>query len=372
MKTKVVQFVSFSSLYNENLQCELNKSKRFNTKFELEEINLENEMSSFEKINEIREYKKLTKFGKIIYWIRFNGFLYKKYSYLKGSVVNIQFVNSNYVFLLPFIKKIFSKVIISFWGSDLLRQEKKQYLKLRLLSNNADIISFETPEFSRIFKTKIGYKYDAKIKLARFGVSLLSEIDAITDEEIGAFLKKYKINRSKTVVAVGYNRTEAQQHIPVIDSIIKANIDRNKVFFVFPWTYGIDDNEYKKAIVSRVNDKYDYAFIEEKLSNIEVAALRCATDIMIQVQTTDVMSSSMLETLYAQNEIITGKWLPYQDIYNKGVSMNTVNDANEVGETLNNILAKRMDNEILENNKKTIKSLYAWNNSIDTWIDLYL
>lgn len=372
MKTKVVQFVSFSSLYNENLQCELNKSERFNEKFELEEINLKNEMSIFERETEIREYMKLSKFNKIVYWIRFNIFLYKKYAYLKGSVVNIQFVNSNYAFILPFIKKVFSKVIISFWGSDLLRQEKKQYFKLRLLSSNTDIISFETPEFARIFKTKIGYKYDAKIKLARFGVSLLPTIDAITDEEIEAFLEKYKINKLKTVVAVGYNRTEAQQHIPVIDSIIKANVDRDKVFLVFPWTYGINDDEYKNAIISKVCDKFDYVFIEEKLPNIEVAALRCATDIMIQVQTTDVMSSSMLETLYAKNEIITGGWLPYQDIYNKGVSVNTVNDTNEVGETLNNILAKKMKNEILEKNKRTIESLYAWNNSIDTWIDLYL
>ena len=44
---KVIQFESFSSLYNENLQHELLKSERFNKNFELEIINFDKVRSDY-------------------------------------------------------------------------------------------------------------------------------------------------------------------------------------------------------------------------------------------------------------------------------------------------------------------------------------
>ena len=55
----------------------------------------------------------------------------------------------------------------------------------------------------------------------------------------------------------------------------------------------------------------NYKVYTEKLTDIEVARLRNATDIMIQLSTTDGRSASIIESFLAGAILITGKWLPY-------------------------------------------------------------
>lgn len=371
MKEKVVQLISFSSIYNDNLQNELRNNKEFCELFDQEVINLEIEKREFEKVNGYKEYAKNGKLKKIFYWLQFNKYLGTKYAFLKGSIVDIQFVSTQYFYLLPFLESTFRKIIISFWGSDLLRLEEKQFFKLKQIVRAANYISFETSEFTRIFKKKIGSGYDAKIRTARFGISLLNDIDAISEKDLSNFASKHGIDRNRKIVAIGYNRGKAHQHLEVVESIIREGVDPNQLQLVFPWTYGPEDKEYQSEIQKLLDGKYDYSFIDNSLTNLEVAALREITNYMIQVQTTDVMSSSMLETLYAKNTVITGTWLPYDDIYNAGVVMNTVSSVSEVGKMLTKVLNEPMKEDILDRNKLIIGDLYTWDSCISTWVELY-
>lgn len=371
MKKKVVQLISFSSFYNDNLQRELRNYKDFYESYDLEVINYVKEKKSFEMEYGYDLYERLSKIEKISYWNRFNKYLKYKYALMKGSIVNIQFVSTPFFYLLPFLTSTFEKIVISFWGSDLLRLERKQFFKLEQIIKKSTIISFETPEFAKIFKKEFGDRYNSKIRMARFGISLFQVIDEIKDDDISAFASKYEIDRNKNVVAIGYNRGKEHQHLAVLQAIINECVDPNQIFLVFPWTYGPNDSQYKSEICRLIDGKYKYSFIDGNLTNIEVASLRRITSIMIQVQTTDVMSSSMLETLYSKNKVITGSWLPYGDIYSAGVVMNQVNQVGEVGKMLEHMLQEPQNEEILEKNKSIIGDLYSWNNSISTWVDLY-
>lgn len=370
-KENVVQFESFSSIYNENLQNELKKSDEFNSFFELEVINLEREKYNFEISNSYEYYNNIFKLNKIIYWLKFNKYLKIKYYYLKGSIVDIQFADIQFFYLIPFLKSTFNKIVLSFWGSDLLRLDKKQYFKLKNLIKMVDVLSFETSEFSNIFIQKIGKKHNSKMRKVRFGINLLKQIDLLSEDDISRFARQYEINQGKQVVAIGYNRGKAHQHLLAIDSIINANVDPNLIHLVIPWTYGPNDEQYKDEICRLIDGKYTYSFIDNKLTDKEIASLRKVTDIMIQVQTTDVMSSSMLETLYAKNIIITGSWLPYNDIYDAGVVMNKVDEVAEVGKMLTDVLEEHVSEDILEKNKQVIGKLYSWESCISAWIEMY-
>ncbi len=55
---------------------------------------------------------------------------------------------------------------------------------------------------------------------------------------------------------------------------------------------------------------------------------------MIQLQATDSFSSSMRETLYAGNIVITGDWLPYGTLDEKGVFMLKVSSVEEAERSL--------------------------------------
>lgn len=371
MKKTVVQLVMFKSIYNENLQKYLNKNINFIKRFDLIEINIIDNMSEFEKVNEFKKYNEINIFNKLIYFYLFNKYLILKYGHLKGSILHIQCISGRYVFLLYFFKKTFSKIILTFWGSDLLRANNIKILLLNVLCHYADIITFGTKSFSEIFNKKFYNKYDNKIRIVDFGIQIISEIDEVTECEIKSFIKKYNICDCKKIVAIGYNRSKAHQHIKVINSIINSKVGFDEIFVIFPWTYGEEEVEYREQINNLIKDKYDYVFIDEELTNKEIAALRCLIDILINVEITDVMSSSMLETLYAKNLVITGSWLPYDDIYKEGVSMVCVNSVDEIGDKLKNLLNRQIDEMVLKQNSEIIRKLFNWETCINKWISLY-
>jgi len=100
--------------------------------------------------------------------------------------------------------------------------------------------------------------------------------------------------------------------------------------------------------------------------------MRLASKIMIQLQTTDSFSSSMRESLYAGEIVITGDWLPYGTLDEKGVFMLKVSSVEEVGEklvyALNNLDSLK---EKCKKNPEIIWELSSWEKNIQSWIDMY-
>ena len=366
---KVIQFESFSSLYNENLQHELLKSERFNKNFELEIINFDKVRSDY--IREMNTSNNKSIISKIFFWLGFNRYLKNRFRYLKGSILHIQYVSPVYIGLYPFIFSIFSSVVLSYWGSDLLREKKTIHFMLKPLVYKSKYITVETETMKNIFLEKFGRKYASKIQIVKFGISVLNLIDDIEQDNLIEFVEKYKIDTNRKCITIGYNRNLNHQHYDVIKSIDKYAVDKNKIFLIFPWTYGPEDVDYKKKIVKELNGKYDYVFLENRLTDIEIASLRKITSILVQVQTTDSFSSTMLETLYACNEVLTGNWLPYDDLLESGVTMRLVDSVEKVGSCLNDMLEHPLNEDKKAKNKRVISHISSWKENVDKWIDLY-
>lgn len=372
IKRKVVQLVSFKSAYNENLQTNLRSNHEFASNFDLVEINFEDIMIEFESRFGFKPYKEINIINKIRYLLTLNKYLINKYDHLKGSILHIQYVLPKYAFLIYFFKKTFTKTIITFWGSDVLRIDRSsKKIPLKILSWYSDIITFETKAFSDIYKKTISNKFNNKIRIVDFGIEILSIIDKITNSDIESFKQKFNINSNSKVVVIGYNKNIEQQHVKVVKSLLDSKIKKEDVFLIFPWTYGSEIVGYKDQIKDLMEDRFNYLFIENRLTDKEVAILRCCTDILVNVETTDVLSSSMLETLYAENIVITGSWLPYEDMYGIGVVMEQVDDIDEVGFKIAHLITNNYDSKIKSQNKKHIGELYIWSNCISKWVDLY-
>lgn len=370
-KKRIVQFESFSSIYNSKLQNELKCNKSFNESFELVTINLVEEQKAFEGTNGYRPYASIGKFKKIFYWIKFNKYLKCKYPYHYGDIVHIQYVSHCYLLIYPFLSSSFDKLILSFWGSDLLRQRSVVLKGMKLLFHKAKIITFETDQMKHIFQERVGKSFDKNIRLVKFGISALADIDNISGDDINKFKSNYGISCGSKYITIGYNRNKAHRHIEVLESMLKHKVPNDDVFIILPWTYGTEDDVYKRQIKNLIEGNYKYVFLEEKLSDKEIACLRCVTDILVQVQTTDSLSSTMLETLYAKNEVLTGSWLPYKELFDLGISMKLVDDTKSVGIVLNEMINKPLNYEARYQNKKLIYSVSSWEENINRWIDLY-
>lgn len=369
---KVVQLCSFESIYNDKLQEKLRLSEKFCRDNELICICLKSERDKYYNArgwssdcpkNYIRRFIRLVSFTR---W--FN----KHYKFdNKCDVVNVQFVSRQMIYLTPFILHNFQKIVLSFWGSDLLRENNLILFLLRKLVHNATYITVETNDMKKIFMKKFSYHDESKIKFVRFGSPTLECIDKCTEEQDETFRKKFDIPDNKKIIVIGYNNREGQQHIKAIDSIYRNNISPSDIFIILPWTYGDSTQLYKKEVENHLTNKYDYTFIEERMTDEEVASLRRITDVMIQIQITDSFSASMMETLYAGNKIITGKWLPYDSLIKMGISINLVEKPEDVGKHLKEKLYEKEDVNTLTINKRIVYEMCSWEKNLQSWISLY-
>lgn len=372
-KKKVVQLCSFDSVYNDNLQKKLVEDNYFNGEFQLTAIILDQKKQEFLKTCKKDNYDDFSIIQKIIFWIRFNKYLAAKYPFDKSKdIVNIQFVDQCFLLLLKYLRNNFKHIVLSYWGSDLLRETPKRVKRLEPLYKMAGFITFETVEMRTAFEKIIGLKYRNKCRLVKFGLSELDVLDKISESDIKSFKRKYHIPDKRKIVVIGYNRIKQQQHLAVVRSLLETKISNEEIYIVFPWTYGVEDVEYKNDIISSLGKKYEYCFLEKRLSDNEVACLRKITNIFVQVQVTDSLSATMLETLYEEKIVITGKWLPYDELYRRGIKMVLVNNPDEVGFNISSIInGDCLTDKELRQNRELVRDISSWESNLKDWISLY-
>lgn len=288
------------------------------------------------------------------------------------DIVHIQFLNDNIIYFNIF-RKFAPKVIFSIWGSDFYRAKGiNLWLKKRILKD-ADIITFANEQtrddFVKVIPT------NAVFKICRFGLLPLDYLENLnsTKQQSRHFLN---LPENKIIITIGYNLNPNQQHLKTIEELKKL---RNKdyytdLFIVAPLTYPADENNYKSALTESLKStELPFKTIEVFLPEVENAHLRNCSDIMIQLQTSDQLSGAMQEYLFTENIVITGSWLPYKILIDKGINMLMINSLSE----LSSILDKTISNfnllkKSVSKNKNLIWDLSSWGKNTQTWIDLYI
>lgn len=272
------------------------------------------------------------------------------------------------------IVKKSKKLVISIYGSDFYRAKgwvkRFQYPIIKCADRITFVNQQTLEEFGNYFK-----EIDKnKLKVKEFGSTPLDTLKKnknISKEECKDF---FNIPTNNVVVTCGYNASPFHQHIKMIKSInmVKHKLPAN-LLFLFPFTY-IFNNTYFLEVKNLLDkSNLNYKIFTDFLSDEEVAKLRKASDVMINAQTTDQLSDSMLESLYAGNIVISGDWLPYNILEDKGIFMLKISSVEEIGEKLIYV----MDNierlrESFSGNGKIIGKILSWDNKIDEWIEMYL
>jgi hypothetical protein len=112
--------------------------------------------------------------------------------------------------------------------------------------------------------------------------------------------------------------------------------------------------------------------ITDLMSDMDLARLRCATDIMVQVQPTDQLSGAMQEHLHAGSVVITGAWLPYGVLSDAGVRFWTINDRAGLAKELEACISELSDREAAcVGNDAPIRALSSWSQTAPQWSALY-
>jgi glycosyltransferase involved in cell wall biosynthesis len=289
------------------------------------------------------------------------------------DICHIHYLENIYGLIASQIVKKSKKLVISVWGSDFYRStwwEKKIQHRIIKYAHKITFENKETlEEFDKYFKAT-NDKYQV-IGLGSAPLKILKNIENISKKECKA---SFNIPINTLVVTCGYNASVAHQHISIIKSIenIKYKLPAN-ILFIFPFTYGFNREYFLKVKDLLDKSNLNYRVLTDFLSDYEVAQLRKASDIMINLQISDQLSASMLESLYTGNIVIAGDWLPYKILEEKGIFMLKVSSVGEVGEkllyTINNLRDLKQN---YKENAQIIWNISSWDKNINDWIHMYL
>ncbi len=257
------------------------------------------------------------------------------------DIVNIHFPKRHLAFAYKYLRLMSSKMVVSPWGSDILRQPQNALDELRDLYQHADYITTST-------KNPLGQKIQKEFKIEdeRFvGGIIGSDIvdyavkygDTISQEDA-----KSRFGLSgKYVITCGYNRKVPQRHKVIVEAIdqVRNQLPEN-LTLLFPMTYANPktDYDYVQEIKQFCQDKQLSAvFVTDYLSVEDVYKLRKSTDMFVHIQTTDAFSGSVQEYILCDKKIVHGSWIKYGELEQyKPLFYYPVEDLNSLGDVIVN------------------------------------
>ena len=277
------------------------------------------------------------------------------------------------------IKKHCNKLYATFWGGELsvlklLLSQKIYKINLDKFLDNVDFIIN-----SKVFidRMRLLYpQYKNKYIEGTLGSSSIDELYKLMENESKDESKvKMAIDSNKLVVLIGYSGKELHQHLPIIEELSKRDELKDRLHLLAPMTRG-EFKDYKNRVQSALdNSGYTYTLLQGKfLSDEEVARVRNATDITLQLSEFDGFSRSIMECLCAKSILIYGDWLQYEDHMNNAKFIGyKVTDIKSGIDKLTEISddIHKYEDECLQNSING-KTKCSWSECIKDWVNAYI
>lgn len=295
----------------------------------------------------------------------------KRVRQMRFDCIHIHSMFKNHVRLGAALFKEGTELICSYWGSDLLRTPVKNPDAMQCLRRAKSIV-VPTERMRQAFIKEFGEAYDGKIRQIHFGVNAYEAIDLERGRLSKAACKEaFGIDGERLLVAVGYNGSEAQQHLAALESLSKMPAEAfGRLALVLQMGYGISNAAYLEAIRDQCSGlPCPCLILTEYLSESDLARLRLAADVFIHAQTTDAFSATIQEYLYAGAVLVNPVWIPYTELKSWGVDHVAFERIEDLGAVL-----WRMISEGLPQNPDYQRLLYqnsSWPAVIKEWRGLY-
>ncbi|MFC2156947.1 glycosyltransferase [Acidobacteriota bacterium] len=369
---KILFIGSLNSSFVTNLALELSKKNIFPQIFDPDTLKLVDTAADKEetifrvpkKIERNRLFSYVYKSRLILKFLRTNQGRF--------DICHVHYILSKFIFMTTRMKRFARKLVVSIYGSDFYRRNTFFKKRQGNLLKAADAIIVLHEGTKNDIEAYYGSDLREKIEILRFGLRPLEYIDKLSDEDIQKSKEALNIPSSSIVVTCGYAAFPEQQQLKIIE-IVENMIDDIpfSTFFLFPLTYG--EESFKGQVIDRLKrSKLSYSIFQDRMSEIDVARLRRVTDILLNVQDTDQLSGSMLEHIYAGSLVITGKWLPYEILSERGMVFSSIDTFEDLPLGLKNGFSALTDfQKNISKNKSVVSDLSRWDKNIVHWVGFY-
>jgi len=289
------------------------------------------------------------------------------------DICHIHLLDPNIGLIAGHLRRRARHLIVSVYGSDLYRTSPRYRFLQRHLIEKADAITFTNQMTSEDFVSIFGEQYRSKIRVVNFGTKPIEILKAIEKEPKSVSKKRFGIPASLTAVTCGYAGSPLHQHLAILESISRSSSAlQNKVVLLFPMTYGAPPGYLEQVKTALGRSGFNHMVFDKYLTDDDVAHLRMASDIMINVPESDQFSGSMQEHIFARNIVINGSWLPYDVLYNKGITTLKAASVEDVGPLV--IRAMQNYDDLLASSQKgrdVVWSFLSWEMNTPKWLTLY-
>lgn len=250
------------------------------------------------------------------------------------DICQIHYLNFMYADVISDLRTIAKKIVLTPWGSDVLRARPFMLKRLRKLVRLSDAVTAQRgSRFEQDVKRILDVPQNKLYDLA-FGVKAIDEILAHPAITVETAKEALGITGSYVIV-VGYNASFGHNHLKVIDQIatIKNRLPSNYLL-VLPLTYG-GSPEYKAKIKNSLEAyQLNYLILDKYMSNLDVVNLRMATDLFIHAQTSDANAGTIAEYLLCQKKIINPVWITYPHYETNGSPFYSFSNFEELPEVI--------------------------------------
>lgn len=256
------------------------------------------------------------------------------------DAMQLLWIENKWAYFHELIRKKTRRLNLNVGGSDFYRSTKVEREYKRELIKCADQVTAETIGTIQDFESYYSGDVHGKIGLLPFGIEVLDLIKRSRDKDKNNIRKKYHIPFNKVVVTCGHNASEAHQHMDMIDALSRLSEHvKREIVCVFPMAYPSGRDKYINEVDTRLDEiGLQHVILTDFMDFQSMAEYALISDIMIHVQTTDQLSSTMLEEMYAGSIVIAGSWLPYQSLHEMGIYFLDVDTIPDVTAVLEDVV----------------------------------
>jgi hypothetical protein len=288
------------------------------------------------------------------------------------DAVNIHYADPIYGDFARALKRRGRKLITSIWGSDFLRAGPSALRNLGRTFDASDIVTSNNPE---VMQKMVAYYpgISDRARVIPFGLRSLDVIAELQQSETQEETrKKLDIPREKIVVTCGYNAIREQRHAKMIEALIALSPGaKSRLFILMPMTYP-DNQAYREEVrKSLVSADVEYRILDKVVSIEDMGRVRIVSDYAVNIQTTDSLSGSIQEHMFAGSLMIVGKWLPYRVFETMGVPLQRIESQEEITSILEKAALARPARRTRPEYADKIYDYSSWSSNADRWLELY-
>lgn len=257
------------------------------------------------------------------------------------DVCHIHYLHQSSCLLYRLFHKHIKNLILSYWGTDILRPSKREIAVQKKCFPYADKITVTVEHSKKVFIERFGTAYNDKLCFGRFAAGSMPAIKDFSQTVTKAQCREeMHIPQGKRCIVCGYSADPSQHQDICLQEISRLpEALKQEIHVLIPVQYDRISQDYIARVKQCAEDcGCSYEVLEEYVPFERNATMCLATDIYLQVRDSDAFSNAMKEQIYSGSFMIQGAWLIYEELEQIGAPLLKINSLDELHTALEQTL----------------------------------